>query len=30
LTGIWFSDVCRAEETLAVDILIGSDAIWEV
>ena len=29
LTGIWFSDVCRAEETLAVDILIGSDAIWE-
>ena len=29
LTGIWFSDVCRAEETLAVDILIGSDAVWE-
>ena len=29
LKGIWFSDVCRSEDTLAVDILIGSDAIWE-
>ena len=27
LTGIWFSDVCRAGETLATDILIGSDAV---
>ena len=29
LNGIWFSDVFRSEDTLAVDILIGSDAVWE-
>ena len=26
---IWFSDVSRSEDTLCVDILIGSDALWE-
>ena len=26
---IWFSDVSRSEDTLCVDILIGSDTLWE-
>ena len=25
---IWFSDVSRNQETLEVDVLIGSDEIW--
>ena len=29
LNEIWFSDVCRTEDTLCVDVLIGSDSLWE-
>ena len=28
LKGIWFSDVCKEEEELEIDILIGSDYLW--
>ena len=28
LHNIWFSDICRHKETLKVDILIGSDSLW--
>ena len=29
LNEIWFSDICRTEDTLCVDVLIGSDSLWE-
>ena len=28
LSGIWFSDVCTTRQTLPVNILIGSDQLW--
>ena len=28
LKGIWFLDVCKGEEELEIDILIGSDYLW--
>ena len=28
LSGIWFSDVCTTKQTLPVNILIGSDQLW--
>ena len=28
LKGIWFSDVCKREEELEIDVLIGSDYLW--
>ena len=29
LRDLWFSDVCRAKEELVIDLLIGSDCLWE-
>ena len=28
LKGIWFSDVCKEQEELEIDVLIGSDYLW--
>ncbi|XP_065063348.1 uncharacterized protein LOC135689914 [Rhopilema esculentum] len=28
LTNLWFSDVCRHEDSLIIDILVGSDWLW--
>ena len=28
ISGIWFSDVCTTKQTLTVNILIGSDQLW--
>ena len=29
LKGVFFSDVCRYQDTLEVDVLVGADYIWE-
>ena len=26
---LWFSDVCRTKDMLEIDLLIGSDYLWE-
>ena len=28
LKNIWFSDVCKSDEQLEIDVLIGSDYLW--
>ena len=29
LRHLWFSDVCRTKDELEIDLLIGSDYLWE-
>ena len=29
LRDLWFSDVCQTKEELVIDLLIGSDYLWE-
>ena len=29
LRNLWFSDVCQTKEELVIDLLIGSDYLWE-
>ena len=28
LKGLWFSDVCKAQDELEIDILVGADYLW--
>ena len=28
LQGLWFSDVCKDEEVLEIEVLVGADYLW--